>query len=270
MITMIMCFSITSCMIVYICVCLILSPLCLNFNFLLRYNDFVAKQKPTTTKTPTTTTTTTPKPTTTTTQPTTTTPKPTTTTQPTTTTTTPKPTTKKPTTTTTTTTPKPTTTTTKRTTTTTTEAAAPAPVSAYENEVFSVELVTSKWIKDEELNMWVMLSRSGGVSVAKPGQRAVKIDEDEYYQMRREAIIKARDRLKADDPSPGQVPAPSTRQLSFGGGGGTIRSRNEDASSSSNIVISSDLNITREHARGNHHRNRHGHGSKVIICAQML
>uniref|UniRef100_K1PQV8 protein-lysine 6-oxidase n=1 Tax=Magallana gigas TaxID=29159 RepID=K1PQV8_MAGGI len=150
------------------------------------------------------------------------------------------------------------------TTTTTTEAAAPAPVSAYENEVFSVELVTSKWIKDEELNMWVMLSRSGGVSVAKPGQRAVKIDEDEYYQMRREAIIKARDRLKADDPSPGQVPAPSTRQLSFGRGGGTIRSRNEDASSSSNIVISSDLNITREHARGNHHRNRHGHGSKKI------
>lgn len=119
--------------------------------------------------------------------------------------------------------------------------------------------------------MWVMLSRSGGVSVAKPGQRAVKIDEDDYYQMRREAIIKARDRLKADDPSPGQVPAPpSTRQLSFGGGGGTIRSRNEDASSSSNIVISSDLNITREHAGGNHHRNRHGHGSKVIICAQML
>lgn len=270
MITMIMCFSITSCMVVYICVCLILSPLCLNFNFLLRYNDFVTKQRPTTTKTPTTTTTTTPKPTTTTTQPTTTTTKPTTTTQPTTTTTTPKPTTKKPTTTTTTTTPKPTTTTTKRTTTTTTEAAAPAPVSAYENEVFSVELVTSKWIKDEELNMWVMLSRSGGVSVAKPGQRAVKIDEDEYYQMRREAIIKARDRLKADDPSPGQVPAPSTRQLSFGRGGGTIRSRNEDASSSSNIVISSDLNITREHARGNHHRNRHGHGSKVIICAQML
>lgn len=118
--------------------------------------------------------------------------------------------------------------------------------------------------------MWVMLSRSGGVSVAKPGQRAVKIDEDEYYQMRREAIIKARDRLKADDPSPGQVPGPSTRQLSFGRGGGTIRSRTEDDSSSSNIVISSDLNITREHARGNHHRNRHGHGSKVIICAQML
>lgn len=263
MITMIMCFSITSCMIVYICVCLILSPLCFNFNFLLRYNDFVTKQRPTTTKKPTTTTTTTPKPTTTTTQPTTTTTRPTTTTQPTTTTTTQKPTTKKPTTTTTTTTPKPT-------TTTTTEAAAPAPVSAYENEVFSVELVTSKWIKDEELNMWVMLSRSGGVSVAKPGQRAMKIDEDEYYQMRREAIIKARDRLKADDPSPGQVPAPSTRQLSFGRGGGTIRSRNEDASSSSNIVISSDLNITREHARGNHHRNRHGHGSKVIICAQML
>lgn len=220
-------------------------------------------KRPTTTKKPTTTTTTTPKPTTTTTQPTTTTTKPTTTTQPT-TTTTQKPTTKKPTTTTTTTTPKPTTTTTKRTTTTTTEAAAPAPVSAYENEVFSVELVTSKWIKDGELNMWVMLSRSGGVSIAKPGQRAVKIDEDEYYQMRREAIIKARDRLKADDPSPGQVPAPSTRQLSFGRGGGTIRSRNEDASSSSNIVISSDLNITGEHARGNHHRNRHGHGSKKI------
>lgn len=116
--------------------------------------------------------------------------------------------------------------------------------------------------------MWVMLSRSGGVSVAKPGQRAIKIDEDEYYQMRRDAIIKARDRLKADDPSPGQVPAPATRHLSFGGEGGTIRSRNEDASSSSNIMISSDLNITREHARGNHHRNRHAHGSKVIICAQ--
>lgn len=216
----------------------------------------------TTTKRPTTTTTkkpttTTPKPTTTTTQPTTTTttPKPTTTTTQPTTTTTPKPTTKKPTTTTTTTTPKPT---------TTTEAAAPAPVSAYEDEVFSVELVASKWIKDNELNMWVMLSRSGGVSVAKPGQRAIKIDEDEYYQMRRDAIIKARDRLKADDPSPGQVPAPATRQLSFGGEGGTIRSRNEDASSSSNIMISSDLNITREHARGNHHRNRHAHGSKKL------
>lgn len=225
----------------------------------------------TTTKRPTTTTTkkpttTTPKPTTTTTQPTTTTttPKPTTTTTQPTTTTTPKPTTKKPTTTTTTTTPKPTTTTTKKTTTTTTEAAAPAPVSAYEDEVFSVELVASKWIKDNELNMWVMLSRSGGVSVAKPGQRAIKIDEDEYYQMRRDAIIKARDRLKADDPSPGQVPAPTTRQLSFGGEGGTIRSRNEDASSSSNIMISSDLNITREHARGNHHRNRHAHGSKKL------
>lgn len=225
----------------------------------------------TTTKRPTTTTTkkpttTTPKPTTTTTQPTTTTttPKPTTTTTQPTTTTTPKPTTKKPTTTTTTTTPKPTTTTTKKTTTTTTEAAAPAPVSAYEDEVFSVELVASKWIKDNELNMWVMLSRSGGVSVAKPGQRAIKIDEDEYYQMRRDAIIKARDRLKADDPSPGQVPAPATRQLSFGGEGGTIRSRNEDASSSSNIMISSDLNITREHARGNHHRNRHAHGSKKL------
>lgn len=224
----------------------------------------------TTTKRPTTTTTkkpttTTPKPTTTTTQPTTTTttPKPTTTTTQPTTTTTPKPTTKKPTTTTTT-TPKPTTTTTKKTTTTTTEAAAPAPVSAYEDEVFSVELVASKWIKDNELNMWVMLSRSGGVSVAKPGQRAIKIDEDEYYQMRRDAIIKARDRLKADDPSPGQVPAPATRQLSFGGEGGTIRSRNEDASSSSNIMISSDLNITREHARGNHHRNRHAHGSKKL------
>lgn len=224
----------------------------------------------TTTKRPTTTTTkkpttTTPKPTTTTTQPTTTTttPKPTTTTTQPTTTTTPKPTTKKPTTTTTTTTPKPTTTT-KKTTTTTTEAAAPAPVSAYEDEVFSVELVASKWIKDNELNMWVMLSRSGGVSVAKPGQRAIKIDEDEYYQMRRDAIIKARDRLKADDPSPGQVPAPATRQLSFGGEGGTIRSRNEDASSSSNIMISSDLNITREHARGNHHRNRHAHGSKKL------
>lgn len=224
----------------------------------------------TTTKRPTTTTTkkpttTTPKLTTTTTQPTTTTttPKPTTTTTQPTTTTTPKPTTKKPTTTTTTTTPKPTTTT-KKTTTTTTEAAAPAPVSAYEDEVFSVELVASKWIKDNELNMWVMLSRSGGVSVAKPGQRAIKIDEDEYYQMRRDAIIKARDRLKADDPSPGQVPAPATRQLSFGGEGGTIRSRNEDASSSSNIMISSDLNITREHARGNHHRNRHAHGSKKL------
>ena len=113
-----------------------------------------------------------------------------------------------------------------------------------------------------------MLSRSGGVSVAKPGQRAYKVTEEEYYQMRREEITKRYERMKADDPSSGHVPAPSTRQLSLDrDGGDTIRSgRGRLSSSSSNIVISSDLNVTSHNAYGEiHNRHRHGHNSKVIV-----
>lgn len=42
-------------------------------------------------------------------------------------------------------------------------------VSVYENEVFFVEFVISKWIKDEEFNMWVMFLWLGGVFVVKFG-----------------------------------------------------------------------------------------------------
>lgn len=42
-------------------------------------------------------------------------------------------------------------------------------VSVYENEVFFVEFVIGKWIKDGELNMWVMFLWLGGVFVVKFG-----------------------------------------------------------------------------------------------------
>ena len=106
--------------------------------------------------------------------------------------------------------------------------------------------------------------------MAKPGQRANKVTEEEYYQMRREEITKRYERMKADDPSSGHVPAPSTRQLSLDRDGDTIRSgRGRPSSSSSNIVISSDLNVTRQNAYGGIH-NRHGHNSKVIVHFYIL
>ena len=108
--------------------------------------------------------------------------------------------------------------------------------------------------------------------MAKPGQRAYKVTEEEYYQMRREEITKRYERMKADDPSSGQVPAPSTRQLSLDRDGDTIRSgRGRLSSSSSNIVISSDLNVTSHNAYGEiHNRHRHGHNSKVIVHFYIL
>ncbi|XP_062612834.1 uncharacterized protein LOC134274574 isoform X2 [Saccostrea cucullata] len=191
----------------------------------------------------------------------------------TTTTTTPKPTTQKPT------TPKPTTpkpttpkpTTQKPTTTTT----APAPADTYDDEVYALKLVKSKWIKDDDLGLWVMLSRSGKVLIAKPGQRSKKVTEDEYYQMRREKIreTQSHDRMKSDDPSPGQesgrAPAPRTRLLSIGTGGDIINGNASDLSVSSDVMIGSDLNTSRNGNAGRHdsrfgNRHRHGHGSGKI------
>ncbi|XP_061194666.1 uncharacterized protein LOC133202807 [Saccostrea echinata] len=214
--------------------------------------------KPTTPK-PTTPKPTTPKPTT---------PKPTT----------PKPTTPKPT------TPKPTTL--KSTTTTTPKPIPfsnpnPEPSSAntYEDEVYALKLVKSKWIKDNDLGLWVMLSRSGKVLIAKPGQRSKKVTKDEYYQMRREKIREthSHDRMKSDDPLPGQeleqVPAPTRRQLPLGSEENTISGNASTLFVSSNVIIGSDLNITgrsshngkpRKHDSRIENRHRHGHGSGKI------
>jgi hypothetical protein len=133
-----------------------------------------------------------------------------------------------------------------------------------------MDLVRGKWLKDEELNMWVMLSRSGMVLIAKPGQRSRKVTEEEYYQIRREEIATTRthDRMKADDPSSGQeseqVPAPNTRQLTLGSSRNAVSGGSENViTASSNIMIGSDLNITR-HSTRSRNRHRHGHGSQVI------
>lgn len=124
-------------------------------------------------------------------------------------------------------------------------------------------------MNDDVLKMWVMLSRSGSVLVAKPGRRSKKVTEEEYYEMRREEIAKTRthDRMKADDPSSGQeerVPAPNTRQLNLGSNRNAVSAVNENArTASSNIIIGSDLNSTRHSPRSGN-RHRHGHGTKVI------
>lgn len=71
-------------------------------------------------------------------------------------------------------------------------AAAPAPVgpNRYDEEVYSINLPSRRWIKDPLLKCWVLLTYREEILIAKPGQRPSRITKEEYYKKRRTEIIK--------------------------------------------------------------------------------
>lgn len=73
-----------------------------------------------------------------------------------------------------------------------TRAAAPAPVgpNRYDEEVYSINLPSRRWIKDPLLQCWVLLTYREEILIAKPGERPSRITKEEYYKKRRTEIIK--------------------------------------------------------------------------------
>ena len=107
------------------------------------------------------------------------------------------------------------------TTTTKSTTRAPLDPNKHDDEVYAMDLPPRRWRKDPLLKCWVLLTIREEILIAKPGDRPKRISKEEYYQRRREEIM----RQKGEEYIPNEVNRSPLNDASGRGRGNTAHNR---------------------------------------------